>query len=194
MRKKAILVSESGLFLTLGSGTSSDQNENLRPLLNRNIPPISGKYGLRNHFWPLESSFLMRKNEKKSIFSKSAHFPILSFWILNLHIIICQFQKRSTVKHFFSLSPCSCHMCDVTLLWHPPLITVPIWGDLPTTSTSLVWTLNGTLYLLILQIFTNKYPNVKQLSGRSTSATPTSDGIVLDGLLWNDEVVSGIKS
>ena len=26
---------------------------------------------------------------------------ILSFWILNLHIIICQFQKRSTVIHFF---------------------------------------------------------------------------------------------
>ena len=26
---------------------------------------------------------------------------ILSFWILNLHIIISQFQKRSTKKHFF---------------------------------------------------------------------------------------------
>ena len=45
-----ISVSENGLFLTLGSGTSSAQNENLRPLLNRNIPLISGKYGLRNHF------------------------------------------------------------------------------------------------------------------------------------------------
>ena len=32
--EKAILVSESGLFLTLGLGTSSAQNENLRPLLN----------------------------------------------------------------------------------------------------------------------------------------------------------------
>ena len=61
----ALLVSEIGLFLTLGSGTSSDQNENLRPLLNRNIPPISGKYGLRNHFLPVESGFLMRKREKK---------------------------------------------------------------------------------------------------------------------------------
>ena len=39
--------------------------ENLRPLLNTNIPLISGKYGLRNHFWPLESHFLMRKSEKK---------------------------------------------------------------------------------------------------------------------------------
>ena len=45
-----ILVSENGLFLTLGSGTSSAQNENLRPLLNTNMPLISGKYGLRNHF------------------------------------------------------------------------------------------------------------------------------------------------
>ena len=43
---------KNGLFLTLGSGTSSAWNENLRPLLNRNIPLISGKYGLRNHFWP----------------------------------------------------------------------------------------------------------------------------------------------
>ena len=43
----------------------------------------------------------MRKNEKKSIFSKSPQSPILSFWILNLHIIIFQFQKRSTKKHFF---------------------------------------------------------------------------------------------
>ena len=47
---KAILVSESGLFLTLGSGTSSARNKNLKPLLNTSTPPISGKYGLRNHF------------------------------------------------------------------------------------------------------------------------------------------------
>ena len=52
------------LFLTLGSGTSSARKENLRPLLNTNIPLISGKYSLRNHFWPLESRFLMRKSEK----------------------------------------------------------------------------------------------------------------------------------
>ena len=52
-------------FLTLCSGTSCTCNENLRPLLNRNIPLISGKYGLRNHFWPLESRFIMGKSEKK---------------------------------------------------------------------------------------------------------------------------------
>ena len=64
-KEKAILVSENGLFLTLGWGTSSARNENLRPLTNTNIPLDSGKYGLRNHFWPLESCFLMRKSEKK---------------------------------------------------------------------------------------------------------------------------------
>ena len=41
---------EHDLFLTLGSGTSSAHSKNLRPLLNTNIPLISGKYGLRNHF------------------------------------------------------------------------------------------------------------------------------------------------
>ena len=48
----AMLVCESYLILTLGLGTSSARNENLSPLLNRNIPLplISGKYGLRN-FW-----------------------------------------------------------------------------------------------------------------------------------------------
>ena len=52
------------LFLTLGSGTSSAWKENLRPLLNTHVPLFNGKYGLRNHFWPLESRFLMRKSEK----------------------------------------------------------------------------------------------------------------------------------
>ena len=45
-----ISVSENGPFLTLGSGTSSARNENLRPPLNTNISLISGNYGLRNHF------------------------------------------------------------------------------------------------------------------------------------------------
>ena len=42
--EKATLESESGLFLTLRSGTSGAQNENLRPLINTSIPLISGKY------------------------------------------------------------------------------------------------------------------------------------------------------
>ena len=49
-KEEVILVCENDLFLTLGSGTSSAQNENLRPLLYTNIPLISGKYGIRNHF------------------------------------------------------------------------------------------------------------------------------------------------
>ena len=48
-----------------------------------------------------EKVILVSENEKKSIFSKTPNLPILSFWILNLHIIICQFQKKSIVIHFF---------------------------------------------------------------------------------------------
>ena len=48
-------------------------------LLNTNIPLISGICGLRNHFWPLESRFLMRKSEKKGRYSKRSWFPILIF-------------------------------------------------------------------------------------------------------------------
>ena len=40
----------------------------IRLFLNKNIPLISGKYGLRNHFWPLESRFLTRKSEKNAFF------------------------------------------------------------------------------------------------------------------------------
>ena len=43
----------------------------------------------------------MRKNEKKSIFSKPPQCPILSFWILNLHIILCQFKKNPQWYIFF---------------------------------------------------------------------------------------------
>ena len=109
VRKSPLFQLKKWLFLTFRMDTSNARNKNLRPLFNTNIPPISGKYGLRNHFWSLESGFLMRKREENDFFSKSAKLPILSFWILNVHIIICQFQKRSTVIHFFSLSPCSCH-------------------------------------------------------------------------------------
>ena len=62
------------------------RNKNLRPLLNRNIPLISRKYGLRNHFWPLESVFLMRKSEKKGPNFWGTLLPILrlesscNFW------------------------------------------------------------------------------------------------------------------
>ena len=71
---------------SLGSGTSSARNKNLRPLLNTNISLIRGKYCFRKHCWLLDSRFL---------------------------IIMCQFKKKSTVKNWMSLTPCSCH------LWPP---------------------------------------------------------------------------
>ena len=37
-------------------------------------------------------------------FSKYPHEPILTFWILNLNIIMCQNQGRLTVIHFLSHS------------------------------------------------------------------------------------------
>ena len=36
----------------------------------------------------------MRKSEENSIFSNTPSFPILSSWILNLHIIMWQFKKK----------------------------------------------------------------------------------------------------
>ena len=85
--KKRDVISENDLFLTLGLGTSNARNENLRPLLNTNIPLISGNYGLRNHFWPLESRFLMRKNEKKSIFSFGPNGPILQNFLVVQYLV-----------------------------------------------------------------------------------------------------------
>ena len=43
-------------------------------------PLISGKYGLRNHFWPLESVFLMRKSDKKGPNSKFPRCLIFKFF------------------------------------------------------------------------------------------------------------------
>ena len=57
--EKATFTFYSCCFLILRSDASRARNQNLRPLFNTNIPPISGNYCLRNHFWPLESGFLM---------------------------------------------------------------------------------------------------------------------------------------
>ena len=76
------------------------------------LGPLKSDLGV---FWAKIPLYPYNVKFSKSIFSKSANLPILSFWILNLHIINCQFPKRPTVKHFFSLSPCSCHLCGLTL-------------------------------------------------------------------------------
>ena len=72
------------------------------------LGPLKSDLGV---FWAKIPLYPYNVKFSNLIFSKSANLPILSFWILNLHIIISQFQKRSTVKHFFSLTPCSCHLC-----------------------------------------------------------------------------------
>ena len=78
--EKAHSVNENGLFLTLGSGTSSARNENLRPLLNRNIPLISGKNGLRN---PSLSTIIVL-NHCIVFFSLTSFFPGVSVCINNI--------------------------------------------------------------------------------------------------------------
>ena len=72
------------------------------------LGPLKSDLGV---FWAKIPLYPYNVKFSNSIFSKTPILPILSFWILNLHIIICQFQKRSSVKHFFSLTACSCHMC-----------------------------------------------------------------------------------
>ena len=52
------------------------------------------QYGLRNHFWPLESVFLMRKSEKKGINSKSPRCPIFIFFVVTREVI---FLKMATI-------------------------------------------------------------------------------------------------
>ena len=61
----------SDLFLNLDV-----LNEILRLPLNTNIPLISGKYGLKNHFWPLESRFFVRKSEKEGPNSKTSQMQM----------------------------------------------------------------------------------------------------------------------
>ena len=39
--------------------------------------------------------------------------PDFVFWILNLHIIICQFQKKATLIHFFV----SDHVLAMSVAW-----------------------------------------------------------------------------
>ena len=50
-------------------GHFRDWAEYLRPLLKRNIPLLSGKYGLWNHFWPLESGFSHEQKWEKGAWS-----------------------------------------------------------------------------------------------------------------------------
>ena len=62
------------------------------------LGPLKSDLGV---FWAKIPLYPYNVKFSNSIFSKSPNLPILSFWILNVLIIICQFPKRSTVKHFF---------------------------------------------------------------------------------------------
>ena len=77
-------------------GTSGVQKK-LRPLFNTNMPPISEKYGLRNHFPPLQRSFLMRKCEKKGLLKKS-----LSSRFYDIFGIAFQFLRDWLKRNFRS--------------------------------------------------------------------------------------------
>ena len=75
---------------------------------------ISRKYGLRNHFWPLESVFLMRKNEKKGLNSKSPRCPIFKFFVVTREVIFPKMAPILDQVNFlwvFSLkSHCATHL------------------------------------------------------------------------------------
>ena len=104
------------LTLTGGSKISFDTKSILRSLLLERLLEtskalVAGAWTEREKMYH-GGSFLKLADDDMDIqnhfLSLKSDFS-LSFWILNVHIIICQFQKRSTVIHFLSLSPCSCH-------------------------------------------------------------------------------------
>ena len=94
-----------------GTVCSSARNENLRPLLNRNIPLISGKYGLRNHFWTRESVFLMKKSEEKGPNFWGFQLPILRLTYLELSRNFWKFGINKEDGYFFRLDGSSGPMC-----------------------------------------------------------------------------------
>ena len=80
---------------------------------------ISGKYGLGNHFWPLESRFLMTKSEKNSIFSKPCKLPILISWNRILYNFLCMQIKKYPIDNVFSLHAYSGPMWRVVKFCSP---------------------------------------------------------------------------
>ena len=101
MAKIALFGCFWGLFLTLGQGTSGARNENLRPLFNTNIPPISGKSGLRTHFQPLESGVLALGSEEKCFFSAGCRQKILFFSQSGPSISVLRVPEEKLAVHNF---------------------------------------------------------------------------------------------
>ena len=153
-----LLTAVLNLFLTFGSGTSSALNENLRPLSNTNIPLISGKNGLRNHFWPLESCFLMNKSENKSIFSKLPYFPILISWDLIVCTFLCTKVKNLLKIIFFLLM----HADDQCVVKVGRVISFRLSQDRPWHN---IWVGNSALSCPILII------NIKKMTDKTKITT-----------------------
>ena len=80
-------IDESGPFLTLGLGTSSAWNENLRPLFNTNILPISGVLALGS--------------EEKCFFSTGRRQNILFFSLSGLFISVLRVPEEKLAVHNF---------------------------------------------------------------------------------------------
>ena len=68
---------------------------------------------LRNHLWPLESDFLMRKSEKKGLNVSGRHSPILKFTYSESSHQIRQLGWNRIFGHFFNLT-CLQDPCDAT--------------------------------------------------------------------------------
>ena len=83
----------SDLFLNLDV-----LNEILRLLLNTNIPLISGKYGLKNHFWPLESGFFVRKSEKEGPNSKTSQMQMFLGYLFTSDSFDCQVDYKISTQ------------------------------------------------------------------------------------------------
>ena len=76
---------------TLESGTT----------FNTNILPISGKSGLRTHFWPLESGVLALGSEEKCFFSAGRRQKILFFSQSGPSISVLRVPEEKLAVHNF---------------------------------------------------------------------------------------------
>ena len=93
---------EESLWNCHGLNTVTYKAENPK----KNSPLISGKYGLKNHFWPLESVFLMRKSEKKGPNSKRACCPIFKFFVVTREVIFPKMAPiLDPVSFFWGFQP-----------------------------------------------------------------------------------------
>ena len=82
-RSTILLTYKNDQFLTLGLGTSSARNENLRPLLNTNITLISGKFQFHEShsmFLPLVCNKLVQTPTPFFPFLSKARSPKLKYY------------------------------------------------------------------------------------------------------------------